>query len=40
MNEIEFPITEKIHLEELNLPISPDMTLDEYKIVVDAINNF
>ena len=34
------PVTERIHAEELSLPISPVMTLDEAKQVVDAVNAF
>lgn len=33
-------ISERIHNEELSLPISPVMTIDEAKIVVDLINKF
>ena len=37
-NESSFPITEKIHNEVLSLPISPVMTDDEAKRVVEIIN--
>lgn len=39
-NEMSFPITERIHSEELSLPISPVMTDDEISIIVNAINNW
>ena len=39
-NGIALPITEKIHEEELSLPISPVMTLDKVKIVVELVNGF
>jgi dTDP-4-amino-4,6-dideoxygalactose transaminase len=39
-NNLSFPITEKIHQEELSLPMSPVMTKEEVKLVVDAINSF
>ena len=37
-NSMSFPITEKIHREELSLPMSPVMTDEEIKAVVDTIN--
>ena len=39
-NSLSFPITEKIHQEELSLPISPVLDMDEVNIVVDVINAF
>jgi dTDP-4-amino-4,6-dideoxygalactose transaminase len=39
-NSLVLPVTEKIHNEELSLPISPVITLDELKQVVDIINKF
>ena len=39
-NELTRPITEKIHNEELSLPMSPVMTEKEIKEVVEAINYF
>ncbi len=39
-NEFSFPITEKIHSEVLSLPISPVLTFEEVKIVVDIIDRF
>jgi dTDP-4-amino-4,6-dideoxygalactose transaminase len=39
-NGESYPITEKIHNEVLSLPISPVMTDEEVKIVVDVINTF
>lgn len=40
LNQLSFPITEKIHNEELSLPMSPAMTMEEAKIVVDVLNHF
>ncbi len=39
-NNMSLPITEKIHNEELSLPISPVMTEEEVKRVVEVINKF
>lgn len=39
-NSLSFPITEKIHAQELSLPISPVMTEEEVKQVVKVINFF
>lgn len=39
-NHLSFPITELIHNEELSLPMSPCMTLEEVKKVVSIINAF
>jgi dTDP-4-amino-4,6-dideoxygalactose transaminase len=36
----KFEITERIHNEELSLPISPIMSMEEAKIVVELINKF
>lgn len=36
--EISLPVTERIHQQELSLPISPVMTLDEAWYVVDLVN--
>jgi len=38
--EMSFPISEKIHQEVLSLPISPVMTDDEVKKVVEAVNEW
>ena len=40
MNNLHFPITEKIHEEVLSLPISPVMTDDEVSKVIESINNY
>lgn len=40
LNHKSFPITEKIHQEVLSLPISPVMTDEEVRIVVECINNY
>ena len=39
-NGVSLPITERIHAEELSLPISQVMTLDEAKKVVELVNSF
>lgn len=39
-NGMSLPITEAIHKQELSLPISPAMTPDEIKTVVEAVNDF
>lgn len=40
LNHLSFPITEKIHREIISLPISPVMTAEEIKQVVDAVNGY
>ena len=39
-NGWSFPVSEKIHREELSLPMSPALTLDEVKTVVDLLNRW
>lgn len=39
-NHLSFPLTEKIHNEVLSLPISPVLTNEEIKIIVEALNKF
>lgn len=39
-NDLNFPITEKIHNEVLSLPISPVMTDDEVQYVVERVNKY
>lgn len=39
-NNLSFPVTEQIHHEELSLPMSPVMTEEEIKTVVDLLNNW
>ena len=39
-NSLSLPITEKIHQQELSLPISPVMSMEEAAKVVDIINKF
>lgn len=39
-NSLSFPVTEKIHDEELSLPISPVMVPDEVAEVVNILNAF
>ena len=39
-NELSLPITERIHQQELSLPISPFLTDEEVDKVIDAVNNY
>ncbi len=39
-NTLSLPITEKIHLEELSLPISPTLTENEVSFVIAALNSW
>lgn len=39
-NSLSLPVTEKIHRQELSLPISPVMTPNEAREVVKALNTF
>lgn len=39
-NNLSFPITEQIHAEELSLPISPVLSVEEVEIIVQALNLF
>lgn len=39
-NNISLPITEKIHNEELSLPMSPCLTDEQINYVIETINNF
>ena len=39
-NQLSFPITERIHLEELSLPMSPTMLEEEVDYIVEKINGF
>lgn len=39
-NHLSFPITERIHAEELSLPMSPVMTEEEIRTVVEIVNKF
>lgn len=40
LNNLSYPITEKMHNEVLSLPISPVMTIEEVNTVIEVINNF
>lgn len=40
LNHLSFPITEQIHSEVLSLPISPVMTQEEIRLIVDTINAY
>lgn len=39
-NELSFPVTERIHAEELSLPISPVMTEEDVRKVVEILNDW
>lgn len=39
-NCISLPITEQIHNQELSLPISPVLSMDDAKVVVEILNNY
>lgn len=39
-NALSFPVTEQIHREELSLPISPVITEEEVKFVVNLLNKW
>jgi len=39
-NNLSFPITERIHREELSLPMSPTLRDDELTAVIEAVNKF
>ena len=39
-NEISLPVTEKIHAQELSLPMSQCLTDEQIQYVVDSINNW
>lgn len=39
-NDLVFPITEKIHAEELSLPMSPTLTDEQVMYVIESLNKF
>jgi len=39
-NQIHLPVTERIHQQELSLPISPVMSIEECEYITSIINNF
>jgi len=39
-NDRSYPISEKIHCEELSLPMSPVMSKGDIEIVINAVNSF
>ena len=39
-NGLHLPITEKIHQTELSLPISPVISMEEVRIIIQAVNEF
>lgn len=40
LNEMFFPVTEKIHSQELSLPMSPTLTDEQVKYVIDCLNEW
>lgn len=40
LNEMFLPVTEKIHSQELSLPMSPTLTDEQVKYVVDCLNEW
>jgi dTDP-4-amino-4,6-dideoxygalactose transaminase len=40
LNRLSYPITEKIHMQELSLPISPTLSVEQAKYISEAINEF
>lgn len=39
-NNIHLPVTERIHAQELSLPMSPVITGQEVETVIKAVNSF
>jgi dTDP-4-amino-4,6-dideoxygalactose transaminase len=39
-NNLSFPITEKIHNEELSIPMSPALKEDSVCYIIDALNQY
>ena len=39
-NEICLPVTERIHREELSLPMSPCLSEEQVNFVIDCVNGF
>jgi dTDP-4-amino-4,6-dideoxygalactose transaminase len=39
-NSLSFPVTERIHAQELSLPCNPSMTNEEANQVADLLNAF
>ncbi len=39
-NDLDLPITEKIHNEILSLPMSPTLSVEDFKKIVDTINRY
>ena len=40
LSHMSLPLTQRIHAEELSLPISPLMSMDDADYVVELINRF
>ena len=39
-NNMDLPVTEKIHAQELSLPMGPCLTDEQVQFVINCINNF
>jgi len=39
-NDLSFPITERIHTQELSLPLNQTMSIDDVKMISELINKF
>ena len=39
-NDLSFPVTEKIHAQELSLPMSPTLTDEQVQYLIDVINEW
>ena len=39
-NNLSFPVTEKIHEQELSLPMSPTLTDEQVRFVIEKINSW
>ena len=39
-NEMSLPVTEKIHSQELSLPMSPCLTSEQVQFIIDCVNEF
>ena len=40
MAELQLPITEKIHAEELSIPLNQTLTQEEVETIIDVLNKF
>jgi len=39
-NDLSFPLAERVHNDELSLPLSPVISMDDLKIITNLINNW